>query len=225
MRAPFITFEGGDGAGKSTQVKRLAQSLEHMGLAVRLTREPGGAPGAEKLRTLLVTGATDAFTPMAEALMMYAARAEHLSHTINPARADGQIVISDRFSDSTMAYQGHAGGLTPELVAQLDKIVVGEDAPDLTVILDLQPDEGLARARSRSSDAPMRASPDVSAEDRFEKKGAQFQSRVRDGFLAIAQNDPDRCHVINAGGSVDDIAGAVLDAVRPLIEQWRSVNG
>ena len=213
QRPPFITFEGGDGVGKSTQIKRLAAHLEAMGHVVVLTREPGGAPGAEILRELLVSGRPGDWTPVSETLMMYAARAEHLARTINPARARGEIVLCDRFADSTSAYQGAAGGVPGELIAQLFAGVVGADGPDLTLVFDLPPEESMSRAAARAGAAIVR-------EDRFEAKGMDFQRRVREGFLDIARRAPDRCAVIDASGSVDDVAGAVLAACDPLIENW-----
>ena len=200
----FISVEGGDGAGKSTQISRLAESLHEAGREVVLTREPGGSQGAESIRGLLVEGAADRWSPLTEALLMYAARADHLERTILPALQKGAVVITDRFADSTMAYQGIAGALGAATVGALHDCVVGENDPDLTLILDIAPDEGLARAGAR----------DGAGEGRFEAKGADFQKRVRDAFLRIAQSNPQRCVVIDARGGPDEVAARVLKAVR-----------
>ena len=190
----FISVEGGDGAGKSTQIKILADKIRENGRDVVLTREPGGSPGAESIRELLVTGAAERWSPMCEALMMYAARADHLAKTIEPALENGSVVISDRFADSSMAYQGIAGALGADIVTKLHDIVVADRDPDLTLILDIPIDEGLARAVTRGG------------ADRFESKGTEFQARVRKAFLQIASDNPKRCAVIDARGDIDAIA-------------------
>ena len=213
-RAPFIVFEGGDGAGKSTQISLLADALTARGIAVLTTREPGGAPGAERLRELLVTGAVDDWSPVSEALLMYAARAEHLAKTINPARAAGTIVLCDRFSDSTAAYQGAAGRVDPVFLAALEAHVVGGDAPDLVMILDVAPETGLSRAQDRHS-----------GEDRFEQKGRDFQSRVREAFVALANADPQRKQLINANRQIADVSADILQRVIPLVQSWQDQSG
>ena len=197
-RGLFVSFEGGDGAGKSTQVKKLAEFLEENGHSVVMTREPGGAEGAEAIRDLLVNGPTEKWDAITEALLMYAARTDHIRQTIAPALAKGKIVISDRFSDSTMAYQGYAGALGVKRVAQLNSVILGEFKPDFTVILDVTEDVGLARARNRSTD-----------ESRFENKGDAYQAHVRDAFLKIAESNADRCLVIDASKSIDEIANEI----------------
>ena len=201
-RGAFITFEGGDGAGKSTQIACLAERLAAAGHDVVTTREPGGAEGAETIRTLLVTGEADRWTPMTEALLMYAARADHLARTINPARARGAIVLCDRFSDSSMAYQGAAGALGADAVRALDALVVGEDGPDLTIILDVPVETGLDRAGARAG-----------GEARFEAKGAGYHGRVRQAFLDIAAAEPERCIVIDARQPIDEIGEEIARAV------------
>ena len=201
----FLTLEGGEGAGKSTQARRLAAALEARGLEVVLTREPGGAPGAEDIRKLLVTGEAARWTPLTEALLVYAARDDHLHATVRPALARGAIVISDRFADSSEAYQGAGGGVPPETISALRRLVVGGDEPDLTLIFDLPVDIGLARAATRGGDA------------RFESKGRGYHERLRAAFLAIARREPARCTVIDASGGEDDIAAAVLAAVTPAL--------
>ena len=201
----FITLEGGEGSGKSTQSVMLAKHLEEHGHEVVLTREPGGAPGAEVIRQLLVTGTTDRWSPLAESLLFSAARDEHLRTTIRPALAQGAVVISDRFADSTRAYQGAAGGADPDLIDTLEKAVVGDTQPDLTFILDLPPQIGIARAVSRqNSDASVSG-----AEDRFERKTEAFHHALRAAFQAIAKDDPERCEVVNADQPEDAIAAEI----------------
>jgi dTMP kinase len=202
-RGRFITLEGGEGAGKSTQARRLAEALRAEGHEVVLTREPGGSPGAEILRDILVNGAADRWTPTAEALLMYAARSDHLDRLIRPALARGAWVISDRFADSSRAYQGAAGGLDPDFIEALDRGVVGEDQPDLTLIFDLPPSAGLARAADRGA-----------AEARFEGKGAAFHDRLRDGFAAIAKAHPERCVMIDADATPDAVFDRIWSVVR-----------
>ena len=201
-RGVFISFEGGDGAGKSTQIKLLAAQLNDAGREVVVTREPGGSEGAEAIRALIVKGDKDRWSPMSEALLMYAARADHLEKVIQPAIARGAVVISDRFADSTMAYQGLAGDFGRERVEALYDLVVGDHGPHLTIILDAPAEEGLRRATADDG------------ETRFEEKGAQFQHQVRDAFLTIAREEPDRCVVIDARNSIETVAEAVLSAVK-----------
>ena len=203
----FITFEGGEGAGKSTQIAKLATALEAAGVGVITTREPGGAPGADTIRSILVSGATDRWDPMSEALLNFAARREHLIRTIWPALERGHWVLSDRFADSTMAYQGYGHGVDRKLIAALYRAAVGEFAPDLTLILDLPVEEGLRRANARN-DAGAGAS-----EDRYERMDVDFHKRLRDGFLEIAEQEPARCVVIDARGAPDDVAARIWAAV------------
>ncbi len=198
----FITFEGGEGGGKSTQVRRLAERVRASGREVVLTREPGGSPGAEALRSLLVTGAVDRWSPLSEALIMNAARCDHLERLIRPALGRGAVVISDRFMDSTRAYQGAAGGVDPAVIAALEDAVVGGARPDLTLVLDLDPALGLARAGGRGE-----------GESRFEEKGRAFHARLRAAFLMIAKAEPNRCVVIPAGQAADAVEAAIWAAV------------
>jgi dTMP kinase len=193
-RGRFITLEGGEGAGKSTQVKLLAAWLRTRGIDVVQTREPGGAPGAERIRELLVKGDADSWTPIAETLLHYAARADHLDRTIRPALAAGRWVICDRFADSTTAYQGYGHGVAFDVIDSLFKAIVGDTAPDLTLILDLPVEQGLQRAAARSGH-----------ENRYEQMAVEFHSRLRSGFLAIARANPQRCAVIDAGRAVESI--------------------
>lgn len=195
----FITFEGGEGAGKSTQLKRLAASLRERGIDVVTTREPGGSPGAEQIRGLLVSGDTDRWDGTTEALLHFAARRDHLRSTVWPALAAGKWVLCDRFADSTLAYQGYGHGLPHEVIRDLYRVSVGDFAPDLTLILDLPVETGLHRAAGRGG-----------AEDRYEKMGHAFHQRLRDGFLAIAAQEPHRCAVIPADQGEDDVANAIL---------------
>lgn len=201
-RGRFITFEGGEGTGKSTQLRRLADRLRSEGRAVVATREPGGSPGAETIRDLLVNGAADRWSPVTETLLMYAARRDHIERVIAPALARGDWVVCDRFADSTRAYQGAAGGTDPALIAALETYVLGEVRPDLTLVLDLPVETGLARAASRPG-----------AETRFESKGQAFHARLREAFLAIAAAEPGRCAVIDAAGDMDQVAAAVWAVV------------
>ena len=201
-RGQFITFEGGEGAGKSTQVRRLAQRLAERGREVASTREPGGSPGAEAIRNLLVTGEVERWSPVTETLLMYAARRDHIERVIQPALARGATVLCDRFLDSTRAYQGAGGGAAPDLIRALENHIVGAMIPDLTLILDLPISVGLARAAARGE-----------GEARFEAKGYAFHERLRAGFLAIAAAEPARCVVIDAGASLDDVSEAIWRAV------------
>jgi len=200
--ARFITFEGGEGAGKSTQVARLVAALERAGIATLRTREPGGSPGADAIRALLVTGETDRWDATTELLLHAAARRDHLVRTVRPALAAGRWVVSDRFADSTMAYQGSGHGLSRVAVATVHGLVAGEFAPDLTLILDLPVEQGLARAATRPG-----------AETRYERMGRDFHERLRAGFLDIARREPRRCAVIDAMAPVDRVAAQVLAIV------------
>lgn len=205
----LITLEGGEGAGKSTHVASLAAELRRAGIDVVTTREPGGAPGAEDIRGLLVAGEIGRWDPVCEALLHCAARRDHVVNLIRPAIERGQWVISDRFADSTMAYQGHGHQLGPKMIAELQRFVIGDFIPDLTLILDLAPDTGLGRAKGRATDSRARA-----AEDRYERMDGAFHDRVRQGFLAIAEAEPGRCVVIDAGLSEQDVHDSIIAAVR-----------
>ncbi len=201
-RGFFISVEGADGSGKSTQLRRLADHLRAKGHDVVVTREPGGGgDGAEALRHLLLNGPADRWSPMAEALLMYAARAEHLDKLIRPALAAGKTVLTDRFADSTMAYQGAAGGLGAARITALHDAVVGGDDPDLTIILDVPATVGLSRTAGREG-----------VESRFEGKGEDYQSSARAAFLEIARANPGRCRVIDAAGDEESVARAVAKA-------------
>lgn len=201
-RGRFITFEGGEGAGKSTQLRLLAAALSRSGVPVCMTREPGGSPGAEEIRALLVTGDGDRWDPVSEALLHFAARADHMRRLILPRLEAGEWVLSDRFADSTMAYQGYALGLGRDAVESLSALVLKGFAPDLTIMLDLPVDTGLARAAERAD-----------GEDRYERLGRLFHERLRQAFLDIAKRAPERCVVIDAGGDLNSVEAAVRATV------------
>ena len=207
-RGCFITFEGGEGAGKSTQIRRLAERLRAAGRDIVLTREPGGSPGAESIRELLLNGAVDRWSPLTEALLMNAARRDHIERVIAPALARGAVVLCDRFADSTRAYQGAGGAVDAAIIAQLESAVVGEMRPDLTLIFDLPVAEGLRRALSRNG-----------GEERFEAKGEAFHERLRAAYLDIARSEPDRCVVIDAAASLDAVEAAIAVAVDPRLDR------
>ncbi|SIO00784.1 dTMP kinase [Vannielia litorea] len=198
----FITFEGIDGAGKSTQARALAAWLERQGREVVLTREPGGSAGAEEIRRLLVEGAPDRWSGETETLLFTAARRDHLERVIAPALATGKVVISDRFADSTRVYQGAARGELRAFVDALHGLAIRRE-PDLTLILDMDPEVALARGLARRS-----------GEDRFEEEGLAFQLKLRAGFLALAGADPARCRVIDAGRPTEEITADVIAALR-----------
>lgn len=204
MAGRFITFEGGEGTGKSSHARDLAETLRAKGRSVVLTREPGGSPGAEEIRALLVTGGVGRWSASAETLLNYAARESHLSETIRPALARGDLVLCDRFMDSTRAYQGYAGEGDIALIETLEQQIVGATRPDLTLILDVDPELGLERARKRSG-----------GEDRFEKKGLAFHRKLRAGFLAIAAQDPERCKIIDSSRPYEVVAQDIRRFVAP----------
>jgi dTMP kinase len=183
----FITLEGGEGAGKSTLIKGLSAHLQSVGHEVVTTREPGGTIGAESIRDLLVTGDSNRWTPLSELCLFYAAREDHLERLIRPALNRGAIVLCDRFADSTRAYQGQAGGTGREAVETLDALIVGTTQPNLTFILDIDPEIGLARAAARRGH-----------EDRFEGKALAFHTALRQAYLEIAQIYSSRCVVLDA---------------------------
>jgi dTMP kinase len=202
-RSRFISFEGGEGSGKTSHCKRLAEWMRARGIEVVETREPGGTPGAEEIRALLVQGDAKRWEPMTEALLHFAARRDHVSKVIRPALARGAWVISDRFADSTMAYQGYGHGLGAEPIGLLRRLVLGDFAPGLTVLFDVPVALGLQRAGKRRS-----------ADARYESMGEAFHARVRDGFLAIARAEPERVVVIDSSRPVEEVTRAVHAALR-----------
>lgn len=202
MPGLFLSFEGIDGSGKSTQARRLADTLRAKGHAVTLTREPGGSPGAEEIRRLVLEGATDRWSPETEILLFTAARRDHLEKTIRPALARGEIVITDRFADSTRIFQGITRGDLTATVDRLHDLMIGVE-PDLTLLFDLDPAVGLSRATARAG-----------SELRFEDMGLAFQEKARTGFLALAARHP-RFRVIDADADPDTVAERVLNTITP----------
>ena len=203
-RGKFITLDGGEGTGKSTQARLLQSALQQRGLEVVLTREPGGAPGAEFIRKLLVEGDAARWDAMTEALLLFAARRVHLRETIIPALNRGDWVICDRFTDSTFAYQGDAGGLGRGAIERLAAIALDADSPvpDVTLVLDIPVVQGMARAYARGG-----------IENRFESLGAAFHQRLRDSFLQIARREPARCILIDAAPAPEAVARAIIAAL------------
>jgi dTMP kinase len=210
----FITFEGGEGAGKSTQIARLSRRLADRGIEAVTTREPGGSPRAERIRQRVLAGAAKPFGPLAEALLFSAARIDHLKETIRPALARGAFVLCDRFSDSTRAYQGALGNIDPGLMRALEEATIGETRPDLTFILDVPAETGLARAAERRRAAGQGA-------DRFEREDAAFHERLRDAFLDIARREPGRCVVVDGSRDPDlveaDIWSSITERLLPRV--------
>ncbi|WP_269513657.1 dTMP kinase [Brevundimonas subvibrioides] len=205
-RGRFITFEGGEGTGKSTQVARLVDRLRAQGHEVLRTREPGGSHGGEAIRELVVRGSADRWSARTELLLMFAARSDHLEQTILPALEAGHWVVCDRFADSSRAYQGLAGGAETAFVEALDRYVVGRDQPDLTLVLDLPAEVGLERALARAQ-----------GDTRFESKGIAFHQALRQAFQSIVETHPERCRLIDATGSIDAVEARVLAAVAGLV--------
>ncbi len=205
-RGRFITLEGGEGAGKSAQTRTLVARLQAQGIETISTREPGGTPHAERLRELILSGALREFGPEAEAIAFSAARIDHIDELIAPTLARGAWVVCDRFADSTRAYQGAAGRLDPDFIARLEQVTVGETRPDLTLILDIDPEQGLARAAARRGA--------TGGADRFESEGVAFHRTLREAFLGIARDEPERCAVIDASLDEATVGAAVWEAVR-----------
>jgi len=203
-RGILITFEGGEGAGKSTQIRTLAQALRETGQEVLVTREPGGSPGAEAVRHVLLSGAAEPFGPAMEAVLFAAARSDHVEQVIRPAVERGVAVLCDRFLDSSRVYQGVTGNLDPDFMRELEAVAINGMMPDLTIILDLDPLEGMRRATERrGEDAP----------DRYEKEAIAIHQRRRQAYLDIARAEPRRCVVVDASGPPEDVAEAIAGAV------------
>jgi len=202
-KSKFITFEGGEGCGKSTQLSLLHEALEKAGIPAIKTREPGGSPGAETIRNLLVSGDKDAWDPLAETLLFYAARLDHVERVIKPALAAGKHVLCDRFADSTFVYQGIGKNLTIPRIRELHQFALGDFMPDLTFILDIDPVIGLERAAKRRGN-----------ETRFESMDLGFHQKVRKGFLELAKKEPERCIIINANRNID----LIHNEIRTVIE-------
>ena len=201
--ARFVTLEGGEGVGKSTQVRLLKEKLEHAGKSVVMTREPGGSPGAEEIRRLLVEGEPERWTPLTETLLFLAARADHVARVIRPALERGAWVVCDRFADSTIVYQGVARKLGVETVAAIQNAALGSFKPDLTLVLDLDPEVGLTRAGERKG-----------SDTRFEKFDAAFHRQLRQAFRDLVVAEPSRYVLIDADQSVDAIGARIWEAVQ-----------
>lgn len=210
QRGLFITFEGGEGAGKSSQIRILADTLRAQGRQVLVTREPGGSPGAEAIRHVLLSGGAEPFGPAMEAILFAAARSDHVEQVIRPALERGTIVLCDRFMDSSRVYQGVTGGLDPGFMAALERVTVNETIPDLTLILDIDPVEGLDRANARRGEGEA---------DRYEKETLDIHQRRRDAFRDIARDDPERCKVIDASASEEEVAATIAGHVADLLER------
>jgi dTMP kinase len=206
----FITFEGGDGVGKTTQIARLAERLERASRTVRLTREPGGTPFAERLRGFILDPETPEHSALSETLLFVAARHDHVERLIRPELGAGKWVLCDRFIDSTRAYQGVAGTVPRATLAALETLVHGDCAPDLTIVLDLDPEEGRARRASRRDGSGVEGAPS----DRYEQRDVTFQMKLQAAFLEIAAEEPDRCRVIDAGRPVERVHEDIWAVVR-----------
>ena len=206
MRGRFITFEGGEGTGKSTHTKLLAEHLRSIGIEVVLTREPGGSPGAEIIRHVILSGAAKPLGPEAETMLFASARDDHLRTTIRPALHRGAWVICDRFADSTRVYQGIVGSVDPRLIGELERITVGDTRPDLTFVLDVPADVGLARATQRRG---------ADQADRFESEALEFHQKLRAGFRALAESEPARCVLVDVTAAPAEVAAQI----RSIVEQ------
>ena len=206
----FVTFEGGEGAGKSTQIRRLADALRARGHEVVVTREPGGSPGAEAVRHVLLSGAAESFGTRMEAILFAAARNDHVEEIIRPALAQGKVVLCDRFMDSSRVYQGVTGNLEPDFIETLQRVAIDGVVPDCTLMLDLPAKAGLERAKHRG------AAGDV-APDRFEKEEIETHEKRREAFLDIASREPERCHVVNAMQTEEAIAAEIVSIVGQLL--------
>lgn len=208
----FISFEGGEGAGKSTQIRILAETLRSRGLEVVVTREPGGSPGAEAIRHVLLSGAAEAFGVRMEAMLFAAARNDHVEEVIRPALESGAVVLCDRFLDSSRVYQGTTGNLETDFIETLQRIAVDGTMPDLTLIFDIPAVDGLARARKRADDG--------AAPDRFEKEELETHEKRREAYLDIALNEPRRCRIVDAKQPQERVTEDVLSMVEPLLERF-----
>jgi dTMP kinase len=216
-RGFFITFEGGEGAGKSTQIERLARKMRAKKYDVVVTREPGGSPGAEAIRHVLLSGAAEPFGPKMEAVLFSAARSDHVEQLIRPAVEHGSVVLCDRFMDSLRVYQGVTGNLDPVFVKTLERVAVNGMVPDMTLILDIDAAEGLRRATLRRGAG--------ASADRFEKETLAIHQARREAFLAIAAAEPERCVVIDASGEAEEVENIVTAAVFAALEARNPARG
>jgi len=210
-RGFFITFEGGEGAGKSTQVERLAEKLRQKGYRILVTREPGGSPGAEAVRHVLLSGAAEEFGPEMEALLFAAARSDHVEQVIRPAIETGMIVLCDRFIDSSRVYQGVTGNIEKGLMESIERVAINGMMPDLSIFLDLDAETGLHRAAERRSEGE--------GADRFEKETIAIHEQRRQAYLEIAVNEPDRCKVVDADQDPDAVELAITEIVFAALEK------
>jgi len=218
QRGLFITLEGIDGAGKSTQARLLMRYLRRRGLPVRATREPGGTRVGERIRGILLASSTEALAPLAELSLMYSARAQHLAEVVRPSLARGEWVVSDRYNDASLAYQGYGRRLGVDVVKALDRVICGETQPDLTIVLDLSPRRALARARGRERRRNSRRG-------RFEAQGVRFHERVRAGYLDIARQDPRRVKVVRADRPPGTVQADIHKIVEELLMRRRKPEG
>jgi dTMP kinase len=216
MKGKFITFEGGEGTGKSTQAAMLASRLESLGIGVKLTREPGGSPGAEIMRHVLLSGAAKPLGPEAEAILFAAARNDHIQCTIRPALDAGQWVLSDRFIDSTRVYQGAVGNVDHRFIKALERVSVGDVRPDLTLVLDVPAALGLKRAAGRRG----RQNP-----DRFEAETLDFHERLRQAYLMLAAAEPDRCVIVDASAPKKMVGQRIWQAVNARLQPMAAPRG
>ena len=207
----FISFEGGEGAGKSTQIRTLAETLRARGMEVVVTREPGGSAGAEAVRHVLLSGAAEEFGVRMEAMLFAAARNDHVEEVIRPALEKGAVVLCDRFLDSSRVYQGTTGNLEPEFIETLQRIAIDGTMPDMTLIFDIAASTGLARARSRADEG--------AAPDRFEKEEIETHEKRREAYLDIALAEPRRCRIVNADQMEEKVREDVLSFVEPLLSK------
>ena len=213
MRGLFITFEGIDGCGKTTQLLRIAEALRARDVDVHETREPGGTPGGARIRSLLLHG--EALLPKTELFLFAADRSEHVEKILRPRLSEPTVVLCDRYTDATVAFQGGGRGLDVDLIERLSLLATGGLRPDVTLVFDLEVEEALARVLRRSSQ-------DAGEETRFDRESVHFHARVRESYLELARREPERVRVIDAAGSVELVAGRVHDVVFPLVEAWRS---
>lgn len=213
--APFITFEGIEGSGKTTQIARAAEFLRRCGYQVVTTREPGGCPIANAIREILLHPANDALVDRAELLLYAAARAQHVAEVIKPALQQGRIVLCDRYTDATLAYQGYGRGLDLELIEELNELASASCRPHLTLVLDMPHEVGLQRALQRNTEENM------TDEGRFEQESLAFHQRVRNGYLTLARNDPQRMRVVDATGSPDQVGKRLIACLQNFLDQER----
>ncbi|HCQ70756.1 MAG: dTMP kinase [Alphaproteobacteria bacterium] len=210
----FISFEGGEGSGKTTQINRLSDYLNAQGRRIVSTREPGGTDEAEKIRNFLVKRDGGNWTPEAETLLLYAARSMHVQQIIKPGLDDGKVVISDRFSDSTLAYQGYGHGYDLQKIRDLDALILDGFKPDVTFILDIEPQKGIERSTRRLANEALNLN---RMEDRFEQLDISFHEKLRAGFLEIAAQEPKRCHVIDASQDLDKVTEDIQKIIDKVI--------